>query len=179
MRASVFNAAREKRGACTSRAVGSEFSRLDGISVTRLLKSDPRTQCIPIIILTAYPHEATDGSALETGADIFLTKPCLPEYLETRPRRFCGAERGSNPESYASVVSNSTRDWAFDRARIMHATIDRMINEKPKIRLSFDDEKVQLCPGSCFGGVPMTRERERGHEQPTVSQWCVRDPVLR
>lgn len=60
--------------------------KLDGISVTRLLKSDPRTQCIPIIILTGYPHEAIEGGALEAGADVLLTKPCLPEYLEARVR---------------------------------------------------------------------------------------------
>jgi len=60
--------------------------KLDGISVTRLLKSDPRTQATPIIILTAYPQEAIDGGALEAGADIFLTKPCLPEDLETHVR---------------------------------------------------------------------------------------------
>ena len=60
--------------------------KLDGITVTRLLKSDPRTQDTPIIILTAYSQEAIDGGALEAGADIFLTKPCLPEALETRVR---------------------------------------------------------------------------------------------
>ena len=60
--------------------------KLDGISVTRLVKSDPRTQDTPIIILTAYPQEAVDGGALEAGADVFLTKPCLPEVLETRVR---------------------------------------------------------------------------------------------
>ena len=60
--------------------------KLDGISVTRLLKSDPRTQRTPIIILTAYPYASIEGGALEAGADIFLTKPCLPEYLETRVR---------------------------------------------------------------------------------------------
>jgi two-component system, cell cycle response regulator DivK len=60
--------------------------KLDGMSVTRLLKSDPRTQDTPIIILTAYPQEAIDSGALEAGADVFLTKPCLPEDLETRVR---------------------------------------------------------------------------------------------
>jgi len=35
--------------------------KLDGISVTRLLKSDPRTQGTPIIILTAYPHESIES----------------------------------------------------------------------------------------------------------------------
>jgi len=69
--------------------------KLDGISVTRLLKSDPRTQGIPIIILTAYPHESIEGDALEAGADIFLTKPCLPEYLETCVRELLKRTPGS------------------------------------------------------------------------------------
>ena len=69
--------------------------KLDGISVTRLLKSDPRTQGTSIIILTAYPHESIESGALEAGADIVLTKPCLPEYLEARVRELLARTRDS------------------------------------------------------------------------------------
>jgi len=55
---------------------------LDGIAATQKLKEDPRTQHLPILILTGYPMRGIAEGALEAGADAFITKPCLPEDLE-------------------------------------------------------------------------------------------------
>jgi CheY-like chemotaxis protein len=59
---------------------------LDGITATYRLKRDPRTRRIPVIVLTGYSFRAIERGALEAGADVFLTKPCLPEDLEGRIR---------------------------------------------------------------------------------------------
>jgi CheY-like chemotaxis protein len=56
--------------------------RLNGISAVHRLKQQPRTRSIPVIILTGYAFRAIQQGALEAGADVFLTKPCLPEDLE-------------------------------------------------------------------------------------------------
>ena len=56
--------------------------RLDGLNATQQLKQHPRTCRIPVIILTGYPYQAIEQGALEAGADLFLTKPCLPDELE-------------------------------------------------------------------------------------------------
>jgi two-component system cell cycle response regulator DivK len=56
--------------------------RLNGISAVHRLKLHPRTRNIPVIILTGYAFRAIQQGALEAGADVFLTKPCLPEDLE-------------------------------------------------------------------------------------------------
>src|SRR4030095_2616970 len=55
---------------------------IDGITATRHLKADPRTSGIPVVILTGFGYRAIEQGALEAGADLFLTKPCLPEDLE-------------------------------------------------------------------------------------------------
>src|SRR6185369_10908805 len=55
---------------------------VDGITAIRRLKMHPRTRRIPVILLTGYPSKAIQQGALEAGADVFLTKPCLPEDLE-------------------------------------------------------------------------------------------------
>src|SRR5215470_750253 len=55
---------------------------IDGITATRHLKADPRTRDIPVVILTGFGYRAIEQGALESGADLFLTKPCLPEDLE-------------------------------------------------------------------------------------------------
>src|SRR5438270_12911931 len=51
--------------------------QLDGISATRQLKRDPKTDRIPVILLTGYSHIATDRRVREAGVDVFLKKPCL------------------------------------------------------------------------------------------------------
>jgi two-component system alkaline phosphatase synthesis response regulator PhoP len=48
---------------------------LNGWEVCRLLRKDPRTKAIPILILTALGEEANRIRGLETGADDYLTKP--------------------------------------------------------------------------------------------------------
>jgi two-component system, cell cycle response regulator DivK len=55
---------------------------IDGITAIRRLKTHPPTKHIPVILLTGYPSKAIERGAIEAGADIFLTKPCLPEDLE-------------------------------------------------------------------------------------------------
>lgn len=69
---------------------------LDGITATQRLKAHPRTRNIPVILLTGYPYKAIQQGALEGGVDVFLTKPCLPEDLETHVRLLLEA-RGRSP----------------------------------------------------------------------------------
>ena len=52
---------------------------MGGCEATKLLKSDARTQDIPIIALTSHHNFAT--LARDAGVDAFLTKPCPPKKL--------------------------------------------------------------------------------------------------
>ena len=66
---------------------------LNGITVTHRLKQHPRTRRIPVVVLTGYAFRAIQQGALEAGADVFLTKPCLPEDLERSIRELIGRHR--------------------------------------------------------------------------------------
>ena len=48
---------------------------MDGISVCRILKSDPRTAAIPVYMLTAKVRDADKEAATRAGADGYLEKP--------------------------------------------------------------------------------------------------------
>ncbi|MDA3879108.1 MAG: response regulator [Prolixibacteraceae bacterium] len=57
---------------------------MDGLELTRILKSEFHTCHIPIILLTAKSHEAHKIEGIETGADDYIVKPFNMVYLEKR-----------------------------------------------------------------------------------------------
>ena len=48
---------------------------MDGLTLTRKLKSDERTRHIRIIALTAFAMKGDDQKALDAGCDGYITKP--------------------------------------------------------------------------------------------------------
>ncbi|HEY6137292.1 MAG TPA: response regulator transcription factor [Thermoanaerobaculia bacterium] len=57
---------------------------LDGLTICRELRRDPRTREIPILILTARGSERDRVTGLELGADDYLTKPFSVRELVAR-----------------------------------------------------------------------------------------------
>ena len=52
---------------------------VDGLIVCRLLKGDPRTKNVPIVMLTAKIEEEDRVKGFELGADDYIPKPFSPE----------------------------------------------------------------------------------------------------
>ena len=48
---------------------------LDGYEVLRRLRADPRGEKLPVLMLTAKGQRIDRETALECGADLFMTKP--------------------------------------------------------------------------------------------------------
>lgn len=57
---------------------------IDGLSVCRKLKEDPKTEAIPVIMLTAKGEETDIVTGLNLGADDYITKPFSPRVLMAR-----------------------------------------------------------------------------------------------
>ena len=57
---------------------------VDGLEVCKILRRDPNTSGIPIIMLTAKAGEVDRVLGLELGADDYLTKPFSPRELVLR-----------------------------------------------------------------------------------------------
>lgn len=55
---------------------------MDGLSTVRWLRSDERTCHTPTIVLTAAGPDAY-ADAKAAGCDVFLSKPCTPDALES------------------------------------------------------------------------------------------------
>ena len=61
--------------------------KLDGLEVCKLLRRDPATAGIPIIMLTARAAEMDRIVGLELGADDYVTKPFSPRELVLRIKK--------------------------------------------------------------------------------------------
>ncbi len=71
---------------------------IDGIDICRILKSDPETNDIPIIMLTARGSETDIVKGLESGADDYVTKPFSPSVLVARVKARLRDGRRQRPE---------------------------------------------------------------------------------
>ena len=76
---------------------------MDGLELCRILRSEPATKRLPIIMLTAKAEETDKIVGLEMGADDYLTKPFSPKELMARIR---AVFRRNQPPEEARAVLN-------------------------------------------------------------------------
>ena len=77
---------------------------VDGLEVCRRLKLDPRTQHIPVLMLTAKSEEADVVTGLELGAEDYVTKPFSPRVLVARVKAVL-RRRSKDPSDDEAAVS--------------------------------------------------------------------------
>ena len=61
-----------------------QLPKLSGLEATRVLRADPKTAAIPIIVITSFALSGDDQKAKDAGATAYLAKPYSPrELLQT------------------------------------------------------------------------------------------------
>jgi two-component system phosphate regulon response regulator PhoB len=69
---------------------------IDGLEVCRVLRRDPATAAIPIIMLTARASEMDRVIGLELGADDYVTKPFSPRELVLRIQKLLARAKAAD-----------------------------------------------------------------------------------
>jgi two-component system phosphate regulon response regulator PhoB len=87
---------------------------VDGLEVCRSLKSDPKTQHIPIVMLTAKGEEIDIVTGLEVGADDYITKPFSPRVLLARIKAVLRRKAKQQTDEAATIKIN---DLVIDPVR--------------------------------------------------------------
>ena len=87
---------------------------MDGLALARRIKSEPSTQAVPIVMLSAKGEEADIVTGLELGADDYVTKPFSPRILTARVRAVL--RRQSQPDSTEDEVLE-IEDLVIDSGR--------------------------------------------------------------
>ncbi len=66
-----------------------------GLEVCKLVRQNPRTAHIPIIVLSAMPNESAHQDAMDAGATEYLIKPIRPSDLIKHIREVTAREETS------------------------------------------------------------------------------------
>ncbi len=88
---------------------------LQGNEICRILKRNPKTAAVPIIMLTAKSELSDKIEGLETGADDYLTKPFSPRELIARIKAVL--RRTAQPAASGTVIRVGS--LAIDRERYL------------------------------------------------------------
>src|SRR5215218_213543 len=76
-----------------------EMPTMDGFPLLRLLKADPLSSHIPVLILTSHGEAASRFWSLRTGADAYLTKDYRPQQLVATVARLVAASEAAVPQT--------------------------------------------------------------------------------
>jgi two-component system, sensor histidine kinase len=63
---------------------------IDGVTIARRLRADPRTAGIRILMVTGYPNPELERYAAAAGIERVFLKPCLPQTVMREVSRVLG-----------------------------------------------------------------------------------------
>jgi DNA-binding response OmpR family regulator len=98
---------------------------VDGLEVCKILRHDPKTATLPIIMLTARTAEIDRVLGLELGADDYITKPFSPRELILRIKNLL-----------------KRRGAPVEEAEEIHFA--GMIIDRPRHRVTYNDKPLEL-----------------------------------
>jgi DNA-binding response OmpR family regulator len=78
---------------------------MDGFNALRHLKEDPKTESIPVIMLTARAEEADILAGWLRGADLYMTKPFVPAELVANVYSILHEYEKDDDEFFESLAS--------------------------------------------------------------------------
>lgn len=85
--------------------------RMDGFTATKVLKSDPQTEFVPVIMVTALDAREDRLRGIDAGADDFLTKPIDMQELHLRLRNTIKIKKYNDLlKSYSEELEREVRE---------------------------------------------------------------------
>ncbi len=118
--------------------------RGDGFSLVKNLRSNPRTDLIPVVFLTAKDGRKNRLNSVRAGVDAYLTKPFEPEELiltienilnrvkrtQTRVALNANSQAGKSTVDYSSTNNVNPTDLTEAEDRIAALVAESMSNKK-------------------------------------------------
>jgi phosphate regulon transcriptional regulator PhoB len=132
----VITAADGEEALKKARASGPDLIILDlmlpeveGLDVCKILRREPSTSAIPIVMLTAKASETDRVLGLELGADDYVTKPFSPRELVLRVKRLLRSETAKEEHSERIQVGDLSIDIPRHEANVKGKLVDLTATE--------------------------------------------------
>ena len=122
--------------------------RLDGFELCRLLRRDPDTRHIPVLVVTGDTEERRIA-AVQAGADCVLSKPCVPDELAKAIEAALIA--GRDQPSRRAVTAHTAASNSASTAHAASKRYERSETTRPPSR-----PPALFCPGC---GRPLSYQR--------------------
>lgn len=97
---------------------------VDGFTMTQKIKNDKKTSHIPIIIISAKQNIDDQIKGIESGAEIYLTKPFDIEFLKSSVQRLMSRKKELK-EYFASPLSA----FELDEGNLIHSEDHKMVKD--------------------------------------------------
>lgn len=142
----------EKCLLCKPQVVVSDIMmpEIDGIAMSRMLRNNPKTRHIPIILLTAKSLAQDQVEALRAGIDLYIVKPVYPEVLDANIEQVL--RRRERMEAYFReelVVVGDQADSMQDADRKLVGDIINLIEANisdPELSVEMISREIGLSP---------------------------------
>jgi len=102
---------------------------VDGLEICKILRRDPKTSGIPIVMLTAKAAEVDRILGLELGADDYVTKPFSPRELVLRIKRLLRSEKEDEKAGNFIQMKDLTIDIPAHQVLVKGKTVDLTATE--------------------------------------------------
>ena len=106
---------------------------MDGLEVCRMLKRDPVTEKIPVVMLTAKGEESDIVTGLEIGADDYMPKPFSPKVVIARIRNLLRRKSRSDVDDTSTIKLKDL---------VIHPGRHEVLLKSKKIDLTFTEFRV-------------------------------------
>ncbi len=97
---------------------------MDGFQVCKLLKSDPKTRSVPIIMVSVKSDETDVVVGLEMGADDYLTKPLRKRELLARVKTVLRRQEGDAADDQRLQIGPIVVDYGSYEASLNKKALD-------------------------------------------------------